>query len=218
MENIREVLERITVNTQSSVRLTTSAGSGAKTVYVDPLGIPGEPHDADLILVTHSHGDHFSPADIEKIKKPGTVLVCPEQMKQAGALSVVPGKDYEAAGVRFSTVRAYNNLPKIFHPKKNDWVGYVVGTEEGALVYVAGDTDATKDAAAVHCDIAVIPVGGKYTMTAEEAAELVNKIAPKAAIPTHYGTIVGKPSDGDRFAAGVKDGILVEKKLVFPAE
>ncbi|MBQ5355078.1 MAG: MBL fold metallo-hydrolase, partial [Clostridia bacterium] len=74
------------------------------------------------------------------------------------------------------------------------------------------------DAAAVHCDIAVIPVGGKYTMTAEEAAELVNKIAPKAAIPTHYGTIVGKPSDGDLFAAGVKDGILVEKKLVFPAE
>ena len=79
MENrIAAVLDRITVNTQSSVRLTTSAGEDAKTVYVDPLDIPGEPHDADLVLVTHSHGDHFSPRDIEKIRKADTVLVCPE--------------------------------------------------------------------------------------------------------------------------------------------
>ena len=213
MDNIRSVLDGISVNTQSSIRISL----GGKTVRFDPLEIAGEPHDADVVFVTHAHGDHFSPADIAKVSKPGTVLVVPASMAdQAEALPypvvpAVPGESGEADGIPFEAVPASNRL-KPFHPKRNKWVGYVV-TMDGALIYVAGDTDATAEAEKVHCDAALVPVGGKYTMTAGEAAELVNRMNPTAAIPTHYGTIVGSPEDGAAFAKRVRDGIRTELKL-----
>ena len=75
--------------------------------------------------------------------------------------------------------------------------------------YVAGDTDMTPDNQDIKCDVALIPVGGKYTMDYKEAAKLVNRIKPKLAIPTHYGTIVGTPNDGRRFAELVDSKIEV---------
>ncbi len=215
---MKEFAEKhIAVNTQSSVRIT---GEGGAVTYVDPLEIAGEPHDADLVLVTHRHGDHFSPSDIAKLTKPTTVIAAPEGMakdaeKSLGkpVLSVRPGESYEAGGVRFETVAAYNKL-KPFHPKSAGWVGYVV-VMDGRRIYVAGDTDATKEAEETVCDVALLPVGGKYTMTAKEAAELVNRMKkkPAVAIPTHYGTIVGKSTDGADFASGVEDGVEVVLKL-----
>ena len=65
------------------------------------------------------------------------------------------------------------------------------------------------------CDIAIVPIGGTYTMDARKAAELVNTICPDIAIPVHYGSIVGKASDGDVFAKNVKEPIRVETKLLF---
>ena len=213
MKNIEELCRGISVNTQSSIRVSCRVSGAEKVFYFDPLGIAGEPHDADVVFVTHSHGDHYSPDDIAKIAKEGTVLVCPEQMGVDGALAVVPGKRYEAGGIAFETVAAYNKL-KPFHPKHNGWVGYIAETDLGRI-YAAGDTDAVKEAEAVRCDIALVPVGGKYTMNAAEAAELVNKINPAAAIPTHYGTIVGSAGDGDVFAGKTDGGIAVVKKLKF---
>ena len=213
MEKTEKLCAGITVNTQSSIRVACQAAGTEKVLYFDPLEIRGEPHDADVIFITHAHGDHCSPADIAKVGREGTVTVCPEGMGMAGAFPVVPGKRYEAGGIVFETVAAYNRL-KPFHPKRNGWVGYVVETDAGR-VYVAGDTDVTKEAEAVSCDVALVPVGGKYTMTAEEAAKLVNAIRPSAAIPTHYGTIVGKPGDGDLFTQRVAEGIEVVKKLRF---
>ena len=212
-ETLLSLADRITVNTQSSIRI----GDGGKTLYFDPIEIPGEPHDADVIFVTHSHGDHFSPADIAKIAKPGTVLVCPETMaERAGECglplcTVEPEKSYEAGGIAFETVPAYNPA-KRFHPRANRWVGYIAEVS-GQRVYVAGDTDATDEAAAVKCDLALIPIGGTYTMTPPEAAGLINRMKPDAVIPTHYGTGVGSPADGKTFAAGVADGIDVIFRL-----
>jgi len=215
MEHLNEILASVSVNTQSSVRLT----DGTRTVYIDPLEIPGAPRDADAVFVTHAHGDHFSPADIEKIAKGSTVLVLPETMADrvgdipgvASVLTVVPDGSYEAAGIAFETTPAYNRL-KPFHPKKNRWVGYIV-VLNGARIWIAGDTDATPEAASVRCDVAMVPVGGTYTMTAPEAAALVNRIRPAAAVPTHYGTIVGKPEDGARFLSLLDPDIRGELKL-----
>ena len=81
---------------------------------------------------------------------------------------------------------------------------------DGKRIYIAGDTDATKEAKAVKCEVALVPIGGTYTMDAKKAAELVNAIRPNVAIPVHYGNIVGRPSDGDVFAQNVKDPIKVE--------
>ena len=99
---------------------------------------------------------------------------------------------------------------KPFHPKDRGWVGYLLELE-GLRLYVAGDTDATPEAAAVRCDLALLPIGGKYTMDAAEAAALANRIRPRAAVPFHYGSVAGSPADFERFAAAVDPEIRVVK-------
>ncbi len=206
------MIDRIQVFTQNSIRIQTEAG----IVYIDPFQMRTEPHDADFFLVTHDHFDHFSPEDIEKVSRKGTILVVPETMKdmarKAGAfvsetLTVIPGAAYEIDGLSFETVAAYNRL-KPFHPAHAKWVGYILITD-GQRIFIAGDTDANSENRAVRCDIALVPVGGTYTMDAKKAAELVNTIRPSAAIPTHYGTVVGSPDDGETFRQLVQPGIQV---------
>lgn len=212
------MVDNITVNTQSSIRIESRVG----VIYADPLGINDDMHDADYILITHDHYDHFSPEDIEKVAKSDSILVVPEKMQNkaqevarvVGRIETVkPGVYREMNGLEFETVPAYNIL-KAFHPKSAGWVGYILRID-GHMIYIAGDTDATKEAKEVKCDIALVPIGGTYTMDAKKAAELVNTLRPNVAIPTHYGSIVGKPSDGETFAQYVKDPIKVEFKIQF---
>ncbi len=213
MKDVHSLADRITVNTQSSIRIE----DGGKTLYFDPIEIKGNPQDADVIFVTHPHGDHFSPAAITRIRRADTLLVVPQSMadkaKEAGmrTLAVAPDGSYDADGIAFETVPAYNPA-KRFHPRGNDWVGYVV-TLGGVRVYVAGDTDETDEAAAVRCDLALIPVGGTYTMTPAEAASLIRRMKPAAVIPTHYGSLVGKAGDGRTFASLVGESSEVILRL-----
>lgn len=127
--------------------------------------------------------------------------------------TIVPGASYEIEGLKIETVPAYNQL-KPFHPKSAGWVGYILEID-GRRIYIAGDTDATKEAQSVKCDIALVPIGGKFTMNVKKAAELINKIRPEYAIPTHYGGIVGKKEDADVFAANVKAPTHVEIKMQY---
>lgn len=189
----------------SSIRL-----SGAKTVYLDPWHIEGEPHDADLILVTHDHHDHYSPEDIQKLMKPGTQVVVPASMEAmvSEAQTVEPGKQYQFCGILVETVSAYN-VGRPFHPQEKRYVGYIV-TLDGLRYYIAGDTDCIPENRAVSCDVAFVPVGGKYTMDAVGAAELVNCIHPAVAIPTHYGTVTDSSDAAEGFAALVSKDITVE--------
>jgi L-ascorbate metabolism protein UlaG (beta-lactamase superfamily) len=208
----------IEVFTQSSIRIQDSG----KTIYIDPFRMNEEPKNADYILITHDHYDHFSPEDIAKVATGNTILIVPEKMEEkaqevaslvGSILTVKPGVHCEVEGLEFETVPAYNLL-KPFHPKNAEWVGYVLRID-GKRIYIAGDTDDTKEAKAVKCDIALVPIGGTYTMDAKKAAELVNTICPDVAIPTHYGSIVGKPADGEVFAQHVKAPTVVELKLKF---
>lgn len=210
--------ENIEVFTQSSIRIE----DGDRTIYADPFRMAEEPHDADFILITHGHYDHFSAEDIGKVANGGTVLVAPEKMADMARevsgmvkriVAVKPGVRLDADGLELETVPAYNSI-KPFHPKSDGWVGYILRAG-GKRIYIAGDTDATKEAKAVRCDIALIPIGGMYTMDAKKAAELVDAIRPEVAIPTHYGSIVGKPSDGEAFAGYVKAPVRTELKLKF---
>jgi L-ascorbate metabolism protein UlaG (beta-lactamase superfamily) len=206
-------LVNVEVFTQNSIRITGSIGK----IYVDPFQMKDAPNDADFILITHDHYDHFSPEDIAKVCKSDTVLVVPEKMlakaKDVSGIvksieTVAPGESRNIAGLELETIPAYNMM-KPFHGKNAGWVGYVVSVD-GKRVYVAGDTDATKEAKAVKCDIALIPIGGTYTMNAKQAAELVNEIKPEVAIPVHYGGIVGSPKDAQTFAGLVKEPVKVE--------
>ena len=154
---------------------------GSKTIYVDPYLIKNATHDADIIYITHDHYDHFSEEDINKVKKADTIFVVPAsvaskahkvQSDSSKIISVNPDQTLDVDGIQTQTVPSYN-VGKKFHPKSNGWVGYVL-TVEGKRYYIAGDTDINPDVKKVQCDVAFVPVGGTYTMTAKEAAELVN--------------------------------------------
>ena len=100
-------------------------------------------------------------------------------------------------GIKFETIPSYNTN-KTFHPKENGWVGYII-TLDDIRYYIAGDTDITEENRKVKCDVAFVPVGGTYTMDFKEAAQLINEIQPKIAVPIHYGSVVGTNQDATDF-------------------
>lgn len=185
----------ITVNAHSSIRI-----GGSKVVRFDPFLVEDAVHDADVVFITHDHFDHYSEEDLKKVSKADTVVVAP---KNAGEVRI--------PGLSFQCVPAYN-LDKKFHPKANGWLGYLV-TMDGKTYYVAGDTDATPEMKAVKADVALLPVGGTYTMTAEEAALAAKEMDVETFIPTHYGSVVGEKTDGECFRTLVKDAKKVLLKL-----
>lgn len=206
------MLDFITVNTHSSIRIDEG-----KIIYIDPFKITEESHNADIILITHSHFDHYSVEDIRKVMKSDTVIVCPQSMNEAGELGievkkVSPNEKLEMHGISIETVPAYNVL-KPFHPKKNGWVGYIIDSHEHGRIYIAGDTDINEDNKQVKCDIAMLPAGGVFTMNAKEAAKLANTIRPKYAIPIHYGSVAGNADDGEKFSKAVDSDIEVVIKI-----
>ena len=203
------MINNIEVLCHSSIRMDKG-----KIIYVDPFHIEENYQDADIILITHSHYDHFSEKDIEKVRKADTIIYVTEDYvenaRQLGfsenkIIGVKPNQTYYEGNMEINTVPAYN-VNKQFHPKENNWVGYILKID-GITYYIAGDTDITEENKKIKCDVAFVPVGGTYTMTAKEAAELVNIIKPKVAIPIHYGDIVGTKEDAITFVNSLEDGI-----------
>lgn len=186
-------------------------------IYFDPFKVDKNYNDADIIFITHSHYDHFSEEDILKVKKETTKIVMPEEtyisnkeklnnvlgFKEENIITVEPNKFYTVDNIKFKTIPAYN-VNKNFHPKENKWVGYIIYLDDISY-YIAGDTDITEENKQVKCDVAFVPIGGTYTMTAKEAAELINIIKPKIAVPTHYGLIVGTKEDEEIFKRLIGD-------------
>ncbi len=201
---------KISINAHSSIRVESG-----KVMYFDPFQITEESHDADIIFVTHDHFDHFNVEDIKKVEKEDTVFVIPECMYNLlGGENVVivnPGETTEIEGYPVEVIPSYN-VGKQFHPKEKGYVAYIV-TVEGKRLFVAGDTDINEDNKKVRCDIAFLPIGGKYTMDYKEAAELANILRPELVIPTHYGNVAGDKKDGERFRELIGEGIAVELKV-----
>ena len=173
-----------------------------KVVYVDPYEIEGAPHDATAVLCTHDHHDHCSPDDVEKVAGEACVILAPEgcraKVEDLGAfVAVEPGGEYDAGGLPVETVPAYN-IGKAFHPKSAGGVGYIV-TVGGERVYHAGDTDLVPEMEGLAPNVALLPVGGTYTMNAEEAAGAFKTIGAKRAIPMHFGSVAGTKADAERF-------------------
>jgi L-ascorbate metabolism protein UlaG (beta-lactamase superfamily) len=169
---------------------------GGKIIHIDPVtryadyaALP----KADIILVTHEHGDHFDSRAIELIKKEGTDLVYTEKCKEKypGGQALKNGEVRTVQGIKIETVPAYNivhmrseGLP--YHPK-GEGNGYIL-TLADKRVYVAGDTENTPEMKALkNIDIAFLPMNLPYTMTPEMVADAARAFKPKILYPYHYG-------------------------------
>jgi L-ascorbate metabolism protein UlaG (beta-lactamase superfamily) len=170
-------------------------------IYIDPWKVEGSPKDGTIVLVSHSHYDHYSPEDIKAVSRRGAELIASADVieKEGRGKAMMPGQTVEVRDIVITAVAAYNPGKK-YHPKANNWLGFVIqlGPER---IYYAGDTDMTEEMKALEdIDIALLPIGGTYTMNADQAAEAVSKFKPKRAIPYHWGDIVGSEKDARRFA------------------
>ena len=209
-------ISNIEINTQSSIKLTLD-----KIIYFDPYKIEDNKHDADIIFITHNHYDHMDNESIEKVKSENTIIVAPKSMEEIikniefrDYIFLNPGDDINIDNINVKAIPAYN-IEKTFHPRENNWLGYIV-TYNNISYYVAGDTDKTEDNEKIKCDIALIPIGGHFTMDVFEASELIRIINPSIVIPIHYGSIIGDILDGKKLADILSDtNIEVIEKLKF---
>ena len=194
---------------------------GPPVIYFDPWKLaPGSPV-ADMILVSHDHGDHCSPDDVKKISGPQTVVIANPSAaaKLPGARIIRPGEKIAVGDVTVEAVPAYNinkfrSPGNPFHPKNAEHNGYIV-TVGGERLYHAGDTDHIPEMTRLKCDVALLPVSGTYVMTADEAAKAAVAIKPLVAVPMHYGDadVVGTDADAKQFKklcekAGIEVAIL----------
>lgn len=215
---LNATLDNVQVLAHSAIRIEAEDGTA---VYFDPFELTDAPHDANYVLITHTHYDHLSPEDAAKVMNESTVVVCPasaevEVREAFGAAphGMAPGDTTTLGGMQIEAVPAYNVEPKRlgFHPQENRWIGYVI-TIDGVRYYVAGDTDQNDDTVQVRCDVALVPIGGTFTMDPAQAAAFVNVIKPRIVVPTHYGSAVGTKEDVEAFEPLVDPAISVVRKL-----
>ncbi len=163
-----------------------------KTIYIDPYVLPASPKKADLIFVSHEHFDHAGVEQEKSIRKDSTVLygTTGAVRKFATGNPVAPGMTIDRE-IKVNVVEAYtinkfrDGVP--YHPKGLG-VGFIFNID-GKRIYFAGDTDFIPEMANMtNIDIAILPIGGRFTMDVKEAAAAAREIKPKIVIPMHYNS------------------------------
>lgn len=193
-------MKDIKVNIHSSICIDND-------IYIDPYQITEHKKNAKAIFITHSHYDHLDMPSINNISTSDTVIVAPrdciqvlreEGYQDENLIEVMPNESGKVYDIDYETFASYNTN-KPFHPKTKNWVGYKL-LIDGTYYTICGDSDDTEVLESLKTDILFVPIGGTYTMTAEEAAHLTNIIKPKVVVPVHYGSIVGDKKDGVTFS------------------
>lgn len=172
-----------------------------KVIYIDPYQLADDSEKADIIFITHDHDDHCSSEDVKKISRDNTVVVatqaCLNKLGIEGK-AVEPNEKIEVEGIKVETVPSYN-VKKDFHPQAKRNVGYVIEIN-GKRIYHAGDTDLIPEMNMLdNIYIALLPIGGTYTMDAMEGAQAANIIQAEISVPIHYGSVAGSPEDAEVF-------------------
>jgi L-ascorbate metabolism protein UlaG (beta-lactamase superfamily) len=174
------------------------------SMYADYATLP----KADLILVTHEHGDHLDMKAIQAASAANTtVIVNPSSSKTlSNAVVLKNGEERTVSGIKVEAVPAYN-LEKPFHPKGNG-NGYVL-TFGDKRVYIAGDTENVAEIKALkNIDVAFLPMNQPYTMTPEQVADVAKAMQPKVLYPYHFGN-----TDTGKLLALLKDEKGIEVRI-----
>ena len=131
---------------------------------------------------------------------------------------IEPGQEIDLGNLGISALPAYN-IDKHFHPKEESWIGYLIKMND-VVIYHAGDTDVIPEMQNLtgHNQkekkfVALLPVGGRFTMNSEEAAESAKLIKPFLAIPMHYGSIIGTEDDAMEFVQLCKESNINAETL-----
>ena len=170
----------------AAFKIKTNSGA---LIYLDPYQIE-EDDKADVIIISHIHGDHFSKSDIKKIWKDDTILIGPKSIEKTlekfngKALNI--GEKFSYKDLEIELFPAYT-IKKSTHPKSNEWSGTIIKSE-GKIVYHAGDTERIpemKDLSNRNITVALLPCGGTYTMDFEEATDAAIDIKPQILVPMH---------------------------------
>ena len=185
-----------------NVTLLTNAGVMIETnetrIYIDPylLNSTFADYPADIVLVTHPHGDHYDPSSLDIIETASTEFIFPSNMTTEcatyGATGVVPGDTVMIGDINVTAFYMYTLPVDIYpasHPAEANWTSFIV-TVQGFTIFHAGDTknimeyyDLTGD-----IDLALLPLGpGCQTMVNYEVVEALIRIQPAYFIPIHYG-------------------------------
>ncbi len=188
-----------------------------KVIHVDPVGRAADYSTmpkADLILLTHEHGDHLDTRAIETLRTSGTKLVltrvCAERV--AGGVVMHNGDVRTVKGLKIEAVAAYNIVNKRsggqpYHPK-GQGNGYVI-TFGDKRVYISGDTENTPEVKKLRrIDVAFLPMNLPYTMTPEMVADAAKAFSPKVLYPYHYGQ-----TDPNRLVELLKDTKSIEVRI-----
>jgi len=160
----------------------TLEGEGV-LIAIDPFAPMKLAKQADIVLHTHNHFDHCDEEKTEKVAKFNALVVGTNCRHPCRLLKI--GEGVKAGSVQIVAVPAYN-IGKNYHPRDANCAGYVISFG-GTRIYVAGDTDEIPEMEKIKCDVAIVPIGGTYTMDAAGAAHAVAKMKPRVAIPIHYG-------------------------------
>jgi L-ascorbate metabolism protein UlaG (beta-lactamase superfamily) len=178
---------------QSSLRIEL----GGKIVWLDPVKVPVT-EKADLILITHDHGDHYSPADIKKLSGPSTLVLV--GFDGSAFERIRPGDKKDLGALTVEAVPAYNIVKTQFHPKSALYCGFIL-SGGGLRLYDAGDTERIPEMKDIACDAAFLPLGQTYTMASvAEAAQAALGVKAKIAVPIHFGLYEGSEADAKEFA------------------
>ena len=203
------VINRIHWLGHASFRINGPPHDDGTVVYIDPWRLPPDSPPADLILVSHDYHDHCSIHDIDLISDNDTVIIANRRAAtQIGPMAqpIEPWRGgITVKDVFIRAVPAYT-LNKAYHAREFGGLGFLISMMKYDI-YFAGDTDLIPEMEKIGCDIALLPVGGAFTMNSDEAAEAVRCMRPRYAIPMHFGIeIPGSKDDGRRFCQLVNGG------------